>query len=187
MLNQFENLLHTIDGALTEAYQLNLLFAIFEYSQLSFPVQQIKNLNNSYSLFYLLVRVWKMSANLSRVYFEETGRYNQVKWTVFWTFEQFEDISSCFRINARTTILSFTLLRNFIKHKISKKILELYSSRDRCHHWITWKSPPTVCVLPLPVCPYAKHVAMPPSKMVWTNGLAEYLYTFSLSQESSKA
>lgn len=34
------------------------------------------------------------------------------------------------------------------------------------------KSPPIVCVFPEPVCPYAKHVAKPCSKIVLTNGWA---------------
>jgi len=38
-------------------------------------------------------------------------------------------------------------------------------------------SPPIVYVLPLPVCPYAKHVAMPCSKIQRTRGCAVYLYT----------
>ena len=38
-----------------------------------------------------------------------------------------------------------------------------------------WNSPPIVCVFPDPVWPYAKHVAMPPSKMLWTRDLAVYL------------
>lgn len=51
-----------------------------------------------------------------------------------------------------------------------------YPRHKRSWCWLcTWKSPPMVCVLPEPVCPYAKHVAMPPSNIVCTKGLAVYL------------
>ena len=158
-----------------------------------FPSSNTRNLDlpdrrsNTYNYEIFFVELMNMIlvscqfiCYLSAVNLKETAGYLKVVVLVFGRFQVFKHISCCQSIDSILWVLGLAMKLPSHGVSLTRASLKIINSWEKAailnansQSVITW--------------PYAKQVAIPPSKMLWTNDLAVYLYTNSLSVVSSNA